>query len=149
MSDEFKNRGYVFTTLLKYKQKYENAEFEFTNDIPRSSVKKILGVVKLGTLGDLVEDGDYYILEDVAIVYEDGKKQVHIAVPIPWEDDIKILTNFEKIVITNKIEMLKKIIQDAVMNKKRDNFIVRLFSTTIIITWHIPLTAKSSITQMR
>ena len=45
MSEEFKNKGYVFTTLLKYKQKYENAEFEFTNSIPRSSVKQILGVL--------------------------------------------------------------------------------------------------------
>jgi len=127
VSEEFKNKGYVFTTLLKYKQKYEDAEFEFINSIPRSSVKKMLGVVKLGTLGDLVEDGDYYILEDIAIVYENEKKQVRIAVPIPWMDETEILTNFEKIVITNKIEMLKKIIQEAVMMKKRDNFIVRLF----------------------
>jgi hypothetical protein len=127
MSEEFKNKGYVFTTLLKYKQKYENAEFEFTNSIPRSSVKKMLGVVKLGPLGDLVEDGDYYNLEDIAVVYENEKKQIRIAVPIPWMDETKILTNFEKIVITNKIEMLKKIIQEAVMKKEKDNFIVRLF----------------------
>jgi len=127
MSWGFENRGYVFTTLLKYKQKYEDAEFEFTNSIPRSSVKKMLGVVKLSNLGDLVEEDDRYVLEDIAIVYEDQKKQVRIAVPIPWTDETKILTNFEKIVITNKIEMLKKVIQEAVMKKKKDNFIVRNF----------------------
>jgi len=122
MSWGFENRGYVFTTLLKYKQKYEDAEFEFTNSIPRSSVKKMLGVVKLSNLGDLVEEDDRYVLEDIAIVYEDQKKQVRIAVPIPWTDETKILTNFEKIVITNKIEMLKKVIQEAVMKKKKGQF---------------------------
>ena len=40
MSWGFEKRGYVFTTLLKYKQKYKDAEFEFTNSIPRSYVKK-------------------------------------------------------------------------------------------------------------
>jgi len=45
MSEEFKNKGYAFTALLKYKQKYEDAKFEFTNSIPRSSVKQILGVL--------------------------------------------------------------------------------------------------------
>lgn len=130
MNEEFKNKGYVFTTLLKYKQKYEDAKFVFTNSIPRSSVKKILGVVKLSDLGDLVKEGDDYVLEDVAIVYEDDKNQVRIAIPIPWIDETEILKYIEKIVIinnTNKIEMLKKIIQEAVMKKEKDNFIVKLF----------------------
>ena len=43
---EFKDKGYAFTTLLKYKQKY-NAKVETTDSIPRSSVKKILAIVKL------------------------------------------------------------------------------------------------------
>ncbi len=56
MSEEYKDyMGYAFTTLLKYKQKYEGAKVELTDSIPRSSVKKILGVVKLSDLGDLVE----------------------------------------------------------------------------------------------
>ena len=126
MSWGFEKRGYVFTTLLKYKQKYKDAEFEFANSIPRSYVKKILAVVKLGTPGNLVEEGDQYVLDDVAIVYEDEEKQVRIAVPTPW-NELEVLTNFEKIVITNKIEMLKKIIQEAVMKKEKDNFITRQF----------------------
>jgi len=127
MSWGFEKRGYVFTTLLKYKQKYKDAEFEFTNSIPRSYVKKILAVVKLGTPGNLVEEDDQYVLDDVAIVYEDEEKQVRIAVPTPWNELEVVLTNFEKIVITNKIEMLKKIIQEAVMKKEKDNFITRQF----------------------
>ena len=89
-------------------------------------LKKILAVVKLGTPGNLVEEGDQYVLDDVAIVYEDEEKQVRIAVPTPW-NELEVLTNFEKIVITNKIEMLKKIIQEAVMKKEKDNFITRQF----------------------
>jgi len=126
MSTEFKNKGYASTTLLKYKQKYD-VDFEFTNSIPRSSVKKILGVVKFSKFADLVEKDDRYVLEDIAVVYEDEKKQIHIAIPPQWSDEVEILKNIEKIVITNKIEMLKKIIQEAIMKKKRDNFIVRLF----------------------
>jgi len=130
MSEEYKDyMGYAFTTLLKYKQKYEDAKFVFTDSIPRSSVKKILGVVKLSDLGDLVKEGDDYVLEDVAIVYEDDKNQVRIAIPtlLSDMDEVRILKNIEKIVITNKTEMLKKIIQEAVMKKKKDSYIMRSF----------------------
>jgi len=127
ISEEFKNKGYAFTTLLKYKQKYEDAKFEFTNSIPRSSVKQILGVVKLSNLGDLVEEDDHYVLEDIAIVYEDEKKQIRITIPIPWMDETKILKNFKKIVISNKTKMLKNVILEAIMKKKKDNFIAREF----------------------
>jgi hypothetical protein len=128
MSWGLEKRGYVLTTLLEYMQKYKNAGFEFTNSIPRSYVKKILDVKKLSSFGKLVEEGGQYVLDDVAVVYEDDKKQVRIAFSVPWAEanEIEILKNIE-IVITNKIEMLKKIIQEAVMNKKGDNFIVKLF----------------------
>jgi hypothetical protein len=128
MSGEVEIKGNVFTTLLKYKQKYGNAELEFIKYIPRSYVKKILDVKKLSSFGKLVEEGGQYVLDDVAVVYEDDKKQVRIAFSVPWAEanEIEILKNIE-IVITNKIEMLKKIIQEAVMNKKGDNFIVKLF----------------------
>jgi hypothetical protein len=128
MSGEFEIKGNVFTTLLKYKQKYGNAELEFIKYIPRSYVKKILHVKKLSSFGKLVEEGGHYVLDDVAVVYEDDKKQVRIAFSVPWAEanEIEILKNIE-IVITNKIEMLKKIIQEAVMKKEKDNFIVRLF----------------------
>ena len=127
MSEEFKNKGHAFTTLLKYKQKYEDAKLEFTNSIPRSSVKQMLGVVKLSNLGDLVEEDDRYVLEDIAIVYEDEKKQIRITIPIPWMDETKILKNFKKIVISNKTKMLKNVILEAIMKKKKDNFIAREF----------------------
>ena len=120
---EYKNEEYVLTILLKYKQKYEDVKVEITNSIPRSSVKKILGIVKLGGLSELVEEGNYYVLEDIAIVYEDEEKQVHIAIPTPWSDEAEILKNIEKIVITNKIEMLKKIIQEAIMKKNKNSYI--------------------------
>ena len=128
MSWGLEKRGYVLTTLLEYMQKYKNAGFEFTNSIPRSYVKKILDVKKLSSSGKLVEEGDHYVLDDVVIVYEDGKKQVRIAFSVPWAEanEIEVLSNIE-IVITNKIEMLKKIIQEAVMKKEKDNFITRQF----------------------
>ena len=142
MSEKSKNKGYAFTTLLKYKQKYEDAEFEFTmnafgnNGIPRSSVKKILGVVKLSDHGELVEKNDCYILNDVAIVYEDEENQIHIAIPIfPWKNKAKILENIEKIVITNKIEMLKKIIQEAV-TKKKDSYICSYITSNFYSDLH-------------
>jgi len=128
MSWGLEKRGYVLTTLLEYMQKYKNAGFEFTNSIPRSYVKKILDVKKLSSLGKLVEESGQYVLDDVVIVYEDEEKQVHIAIPTSW-NELEIFTNFEKIVITNKIEMLKKIIQEAVMNKNKDNYITRSFDT--------------------
>jgi hypothetical protein len=131
MSKEFKNKGYVFTTLVKYKQKYEDAKFEFTNSIPRSSVKKILGIVKLSDIGDLVEEGDHYVLDDVAVVYEDEKNQIYIAIPIPWMNEAKFLENIEKIVITNKIEMLKKVIQEAIMKKNENSYIMHSFDENL------------------
>ena len=132
MSEESENKGHMFTTLLKYKQKHENAEFEFTNCIPRCYVKKILGVIKLSNDVHLAEENDRYVLEDVAVVYEDEKNQIYIAIPIPpCSDEAKILKNIEKIVITNKIEMIKKIIQEAVMKKKKDSYITRSFDSNL------------------
>ncbi|MFP3234748.1 MAG: hypothetical protein RXR08_14240 [Sulfolobaceae archaeon] len=122
MSEESKNEGHAFTILLKYKQKYKDAEIEFINVIPRSSVEKILTVAKLSDYSKLVEEGNHYVLEDVAVVYEDKEKQVNIAIPSQWMDKFTIIKNIE-IVITNKIEMLKKIIQEAVMKKNKNSSI--------------------------
>jgi len=151
MAEEYKDyMGYMFTTLLKYKQKYEDAKFEFNVDsMPRSSVKKILGVVKLNDLGDLVEEGDRYVLHDVAIVYEDEKKRVRIAFPplLSDTDEARILKNIEKVVITNKTEMLKKIIQEAVMKKNKDSYITRGFDINLYYSKIIYYTDEVKVTR--
>jgi hypothetical protein len=128
MSEESKDDiGHMFTTLFEYKQKYDNVMFEITDSIPRSSVKEILGIVKLSDFGDLVKKGDRYIVDEIFLVYEDKQKRVHITIPtlLANTNVAIILKNLEKIVITNKIEMLKKIIQEAVMKKEKDSYITR------------------------
>jgi len=127
MVGEYKDDiGHMFTTLFKYRQKYEDAKFVFTDSIPRSS-KKILGVIKLSDFGDLIEKDDRYILDGIVLVYEDKEKQVRIAIPTLLSDTnvAIIFKNLEKIVITNKTEMLKKIIQEAIMKKNKDSYITR------------------------
>ena len=128
MSEEYKDDiGHTFTTLFEYKQRYNNVMFECTDSIPRSSVKEILGVVKLSDFGDLVKKDDRYIVDEIFLVYEDKQKRVHITIPtlLAKTNVAIILKNIEKIVITDKIEMLKKIIQEAVMKKNKDSYITR------------------------
>jgi len=119
------NLTLLFNTLLKYKQKYEDAEFEFDNRIPISSVKRIISVERLTKDADLIEEDYNYYLQNIVLVYEDNKRRIHIAIPpniIP-NDKKEILTNIKKVVITDKIKMIKQIIQEAVMKKKLDNYI--------------------------
>jgi len=119
------NLTFLFNNLLKYKQKYEDAEFLFDNRIPISSVKKIISVERLTKDADLIEEDYNYYLQNIVLVYEDNKRRIHITIPpniIP-NDEKGILTNIKKVVITDKIKMIKQIIQEVVMKKKWDNYI--------------------------
>jgi hypothetical protein len=124
-SSSIENLTLLFTNLLKYKQKYEDAEFLFDNRIPISSVKRIISVERLTKDADLIEEDYNYYLQNIVLVYEDNKRRIHIAIPpniIP-NDKKETLANIKKVVITDKIKMIKQIIQEAVMKKKLDNYI--------------------------
>ncbi|MFP3203250.1 MAG: hypothetical protein RXR43_13840 [Sulfolobus sp.] len=147
MSELDLNLEQLYTTLLKYKQKYKDAELEFDSIIPRSSVKKFLDVVKLSKNGYIhrsdqccgIPGVECYSLIDVLVVYEDWENKIHVVIPISVKksfdvlENIEILTTKVKIVTTkNTVEILKKIIQEAVMKKKKNSFITSDFYYYII-----------------